>query len=244
MVSLFNNLIFEPLLSLLVWIYNTLSFGDLGLAIIILTFFIRLILLPLFFKSSKDQTLVRKLQPEVDKIKQKHKKDKTEQGQALMELYKRHKVNPFSGFLLLIVQLPIFIALFRIFRDPDLIIQTFKNFTLLGMVNLTEVSITLVIIATAVQYFQGKISLGSVNKNQPQNKANPMAKISNSMIYIGPVLSFIILTRLPSALAVYWITSALCSVAQQIVINKKISTKPLENKIPTPSVVSNKEKSK
>ncbi|KXB08622.1 hypothetical protein AKJ56_00735 [candidate division MSBL1 archaeon SCGC-AAA382N08] len=224
MVHLFNNYIFEPILSLLVWIYQNLSLGELGLAIIILTILIRVVLLPFFYKSSKDQALIRKLQPRVDEIKKKHKDNREQQGKELMALYKEHKLNPFSGFLLLLIQLPIFIALFKIFRDPELITQTFENISFLGIIDLTETSMPLVVAAAALQYLQAKTSMKVNKKNSTSsNKNNSLAKMGNSMVYIAPVLSFVVLTQLPSALALYWITSALFSTGQQLVINKKIA---------------------
>ncbi len=230
MAQLFNNFIFEPILSLLVWIYENLSFGDLGLAIIFLTIFIRFVLLPFFYKSSKDQALIRKLQPRVNEIKKKYKENREKQGRELMALYKEHKLNPLSGFLLLLIQLPIFIALFKIFRDPELITQTFNNVTFLGIINLTEVNMIFVVIATILQYFQGKISLSVGKKNKSAESNNPMAKMGNSMVYIAPVLSFVILAQLPSALALYWITSTLFSTGQQLVINKKIAEVDISKK--------------
>jgi YidC/Oxa1 family membrane protein insertase len=223
MANLFNNYVFEPILSLLIWVYQNISLGDLGLAIIILTLLIRVVLLPFFYKSSKDQALIRKIQPKVNEIKKKYKEDKEKQGKELMNLYKEHKLNPFSGFLLLIIQLPIFFALFRIFRNPELITETFNHVTAFGLINLTEIVIPVVAVAAILQYFQGKISLAINKTSNNQQNNNPIAKMGNSMVYIAPILSFVILIQLPSALAVYWITSSLFSIGQQFVINKKIA---------------------
>lgn len=220
MANLFNSFIFEPILQTLLWIYNTLAFNDLGFAIIILTIFIRFILFPFFYKSSKDQALIRKLQPQVDAIKENHKEDKEKQAEELMNLYKDHKLNPFSGFLLLIIQIPIFIGLFKIFKNPDIIIETFSNHTLFGMVDLVKTSIPLVIFASAIQYIQGKISLSTKSNDQKKGK---MAKFGKSMIYFMPFISFLILSQLPSALAVYWATSTIFSAGQNYLVNKKVA---------------------
>jgi YidC/Oxa1 family membrane protein insertase len=181
------------------------------------------VLLPFFYKSSKDQALIRKIQPKINEIQKKYKEDKEKQGKELMNLYKEHKLNPFSGFLLLIIQLPIFFALFRIFRNPELITETFDHVTAFGLINLTEVVIPIVVVAAILQYFQGKISLAANKTSNNQQNNNPMAKMGNSMIYITPIISFVVLIQLPSALAVYWITSSLFSIGQQFVINKKIA---------------------
>jgi YidC/Oxa1 family membrane protein insertase len=221
MNNIFNNFVFEPILEILSWIYNNIAFNDLGLAIIFLTILIRVILFPFFLKSSKDQALIKKIQPQVEKIKKNHKNNKEKQAEELMNLYKNHKLNPFSGFVLLMIQLPIFFGLFKIFKNPEIITQNFANHTLFNLIDLVNVSIILVLIASVIQYIQAKTTM-SINKTS-DSKNNSMAKFGNLMIYFMPFMSFMILSRLPSALAVYWIVSAIFSIIQSFIVNKKIS---------------------
>mgnify|MGYP001560676822 FL=1 len=115
MKNLFHNLLYQPILEALIFIYKYIAFHDLGFAIILLTVFIRFLLLPLFHRGAKDQTKIQRLQPLVKKIQQDHKDDKEKQTRALLDLYKEHCINPFSSILLLIVQLPVLIALIRFF---------------------------------------------------------------------------------------------------------------------------------
>src|SRR3990167_5608002 len=115
MKNLFHTLLYQPILEVLIFIYKAIAFRDLGIAIILLTVFIRFLLLPFFYRGAKDQTTIQKLQPLVKKIQQDHKDNKEKQTQALLELYRQHRINPFSSFLLLIIQLPILIALYRVF---------------------------------------------------------------------------------------------------------------------------------
>src|SRR3989344_3822569 len=126
---MFQTLFYIPFLNALVWLYESASFHDLGIAIILLTFLIRLILLPLFYKGAKDQSLMQKLQPEIKKIQHNHKDDKEKQAQAMMELYRIHKVNPFSGFLMILVQLPVLIGLYRVFYNgisPETLVHLYS----------------------------------------------------------------------------------------------------------------------
>lgn len=220
--ELFNSVFFEPILALLVFIYENVAFEDLGLAIIALTVLIRAVLLPFFYKSSKDQTLIQRLQPHIEKIKHDHKNDREKQGKALMALYREHKLNPFSGFLILLIQLPVFIAIFKIFRSAELIAETFDNSVFLSLIDLGERSLVLVVFAAALQYFQGKMTL-SRKKPGPAKPKSPFADIGRTMVYFAPILSFMILVNLPSALALYWGVSTLFSLGQQIIINKKLS---------------------
>ena len=87
--NLFNSLFFEPILALLVFIYDHVAFNDLGLAIIALTVLIRLVLFPLFYRGAKDQTLIQKLQPRIEEIKNKHKKKPRGTNQSLDDALSR-----------------------------------------------------------------------------------------------------------------------------------------------------------
>lgn len=220
MISLFNTYVYDPILFVLTFIYQNIAFEDFGIAIIILTILVRIILFPIFYKSAKSQTLIQSLQPKIQEIQNKHKENKEEQAKALMSLYKEHKVNPFSGFFLLLLQLPVFFALFRIFSN-EVSNGSFGSHTLLGLVNLGEVSIVIAVLAGAAQYFQGKLALAT-QKNVAKDSKNPMASAGKMMIYVSPIITFVILFRLPGALGLYWLISTLFSVAQQVYINKKI----------------------
>src|SRR3989338_9180552 len=124
MGNFFNIILYQPLFNLLVLLYVT--FQDLGVVIILMTIIIRVILYPLFYKSFKNQTLMQKIQPEIQKIQHDHKNDREKQSQALLALYKQHKVNPFSGFFLILIQLPILIVLYRLFLE-GLTVESFSN---------------------------------------------------------------------------------------------------------------------
>src|SRR5580692_4740755 len=115
MFTYLYHLIFKyPILNLLIFFYQTIAFHDLGLAIILVTIALRLILYPFFHTGAKQQMLMQRIQPHVKKIQEDHKDDREKQAQALMALYKEHGVNPFSSIILLIIQLPILLALYRI----------------------------------------------------------------------------------------------------------------------------------
>src|SRR3989344_1874792 len=107
MSELFNTLLYTPFFNLLVFLYNTAAFNDFGIAIILLTLIIRFILSPLSIKTFKSQKALNQLQPRIKEIQEKFKNEPQKQSQVIMELYKQHKVNPFSGCLPLLIQLPI-----------------------------------------------------------------------------------------------------------------------------------------
>lgn len=227
---MFNTLLYKPLLNALIFLYQTIAYQDLGVSIILLTFFIRLILMPLFYHSTKNQMIMQKLQPHLQKIQHDHKDNKEKQAQAMMELYKQHKVNPFSGIFLLLVQLPIFIALYRLFSKDFsslnlnllysfVVKPAFLKASFLGLIDLKNSNILIVSLAAIFQYFQGWLTLPKLDKGRELSGAEKMGK---QMIFIAPFLTIIILWKLPAAIGLYWLTTTVFSVVQQIHINKKV----------------------
>src|SRR3982751_1220721 len=162
--SIFTTIIVQPIFNLLVLIYALLPGHNFGLAIIIFTIIIRLLLWPLVKKQLNHAKAMRELQPEIKKIKQAAKGDRQKESQLTMELYKEREINPFASLGILLVQLPILIGLYsglnRIIKDPHQIISfsypavqhlawikvlshnihQFDN-TLLGVVDLTRTAV-------------------------------------------------------------------------------------------------------
>jgi len=219
MANLFNTYLYEPILAVLVFIYQNLSFHDLGLAIIILTILVRVVLFPIFYKSAKDQSLMQGLQPHIKKIQKDHKDNKEKQAAALMALYRQNKVNPLSGLLLIIIQLPIIIALYQVFLK-GLSGVVFDNHTFLGIIDLGAKSLILVVAAALLQYVQGKLSLPPQSSDEQSKK---IFQTSRMMTILGPIITLVILINLPSAISLYWAVSTIVSIGQQVYINKKIA---------------------
>jgi len=237
--NLFFTILYQPLFNALIFLYQNFSFGDLGIAIILLTLVIRLVLFPLFYKGAKDQSIIQRLAPRVKEIQKSHKDNKERQAQALMELYKEHKVNPFSGFLLLLVQLPILLALYRVFLSefsPDALGAVYSfvvrpevlNIEFLGLIDLSQKSFLIAIIAALFQYLQAKFSL--IKSKKPSSELTPIENMGRQMVLISPIMTFGILYffNLPSAVGIYWMTTAAFSFIQQLVINKRLNIKKLE----------------
>lgn len=231
MSSIFHTFLFDPLFNALIALYNLV--GDMGVAIILLTVVVRLIFYPLFYKSFKNQTIMNRLQPEIQKIQHDHKDNKEKQSQALMGLYRQHKVNPFSGFLLIFIQLPVLIALYRVFLSdfsPESLSNLYGfitkpeifNGVFLGLIDLKTKSILMVGLAAIAQYFQGKLSLSKRDLQQEESSA---AKIGRQMVFIGPALTVMVLFSLPSAIALYWFAGTIFSIIQQLIINKRLKNK-------------------
>ena len=181
--------------------------GNFGVSIIIVTILIKIALLPLTLKQDKSMKEMKKLQPEIDKIKEKYANDKQMLNIKTMELYKEHKVNPLGGCLPLLLQLPILFALFGVLRSG--IIPADSSFLWLKLTDKDPYYI-LPILNGAVSFFQQKL-MGSADSN-PQMK---------NMMYIFPIMMIFISYRMPSGLQVYWLTSSILAVVQQYFIIKK-----------------------
>ena len=181
--------------------------GNFGVSIIIVTILIKIALLPLTLKQDKSMKEMKKIQPELEKLKEKYANDKQMLNIKTMELYKEHKVNPVGGCLPLLIQLPILIALFGVLRNG--IIPQDSSFLWLKLSDKDPYYI-LPILNGAVSFFQQKL-MGSADSN-PQMK---------NMMYIFPVMMIYISYRMPSGLQLYWLTSSILAVVQQYFIMKK-----------------------
>lgn len=231
MSAIFHELLYRPLLNILVFLYNTVSFNDLGVAIILLTVIIRIVLFPIFYKGTKNQTLLQRLQPEIKKIQEQNKSDHMKQAQEMMALYRRYKFNPMSGFYLILIQLPILIALYQVILKgfstealSDLYgfisTPTIIHSTFLGLIDLTKkYNIAMAVLSAALQYFQGRMSLGKMALKQ-----DTALRVTKQMNLIMPVISVVIIYPLPAIIGLYWVTNSLLSLIQQVFINKSLKS--------------------
>jgi YidC/Oxa1 family membrane protein insertase len=228
----FQTLLVNPLFNLLILIYGVIPGHDLGVAVIVMSVIVRLALWPLVAKQLHSQRVMQQLAPELAKIRTKAKGDKQLESRMMMDLYKEKGVSPFSSFGLLLIQLPIFIALYSVFNEAlkpseiaklayepirqlgaikDIISspESFKP-SLLGLVNLTKPNDVLAFLAGATQFYQGKQLMP-----KHLDSKDPAAQTTKIMSYLFPVLSFFIARSLPSALALYWAITSLVAIVQQ-----------------------------
>ena len=236
---IFNEVLYRPLFNILVFLYQTVSFYDFGIAIIILTILIRALLYPLAQKSIKSQKEMSAVQSDVKKIQEQYKSNKEEQMKKIMTLYKEKGVSPFSGCLPLLIQLPILIVLYRVFMagfdDKNLqnLLYGFIsnpgsiNHIFLGFIDISKKgNIILALLAGAFQFYQSKMMLDQQKKTRPApvKSATPdfSTAMTQQMTYIMPVMTVFISYSLSAGLALYWITTTIFSIIQQwIVFSKK-----------------------
>jgi YidC/Oxa1 family membrane protein insertase len=228
---MFQEIFVKPILNLLVLIYNFLPVPDLGIAVIIVTILIRLLLYPLFGKATRAQMTMARLQPEVARIQKQLKNDRQAQTKALFELYRKHRFNPFSGMLLIFIQIPIIIALYQVFlrgvSAESLAPHLYAFVTspgelhpmFLGMLNLTEPSMILAILAGIAQFLQTKYAMPLQGAATDKNSVQSM--MAKQMLYFGPFLTTAILWKLASVIGLYWTLSSLLSIGQQYLYMRK-----------------------
>ena len=234
---IYNTIFFQPLYNGLAFLTDLMPGGDIGLAVILLTIVVRVILFPLQHRMSHTQRRLKELEPVLSEIKTKHADNRQKQAEEMMALYRAHGINPFSGFLLLLIQLPLLWALYRVFQggfdfDSSLLYSavsppTVANHLFLNIIDLTKRSIWLAILAGVSQFWQLKVALPPppppTKTALPPSLSSDLAKnMQKQMRYTLPGLVFIFSLSLPSAIALYWVTSNLFGLVHELVVRRQI----------------------
>jgi len=233
MGELFNTILYQPIFNGFVALYNIIP--DVGVVILIITILIKLALYPMTSKSIKAQKALTDLQPKLDKLKKEHEGDQQKIAQETMKLYKEHKVNPFGSCLPLLIQLPVFIALYWVLRAtltsdnfdmlyPFVANPEHINSITLGLFDLAQGSIVLALLAGGAQFLQARMfskkkapkTAGEGGKDE-----NMTAMMNKQMTYFMPVLTVLIGFQLPGGLTLYWFLSTALTALQQVVLFKK-----------------------
>lgn len=227
MKQLYTALIYQPLLNLLVFFYQYIPGNDIGVAIVALTIVVKIVLYPLSLQSIRSQKALQTLQPKLEELKQKHADNKEALALATMQLYKSEKINPLSSCLPLLVQLPFFFALFQVFqkglKNEDLnLLYPFMsrpdaiNPVSFGVIDLAGTSIVLAVLAGLSQFVQSKMLVHTPQPKVAGAKDESMTAIMNKqMLYMMPLMTIFIGSRLPAGLSFYWLVSTLLTILQQ-----------------------------
>lgn len=241
MGNIFTTIFYQPILNLLVFLYNTVSFQDLGVAIILLTILIKLILWPLGQQSIKSQKSLQDLQPKIEDLKKKYVNDKVGLSQATMALYKEHKINPFSSCLPLLIQLPFLFAVYQVFRDglgnkldlvyPFIYKPEIINSLSFGFLDLSKPNIPLAVLAGLAQFWQAKMMMAKTPtvKTEGAKDENMAAIMSKQMLYFMPAITIFIGISLPGGLTLYWFVITILTALQQLFIFKAKNKTPDSN---------------
>ena len=227
--SIVSAVLYKPLFNLLILLVWIFPGHYVAFAIIVVTIIIRVILLPSSMKASRQQIKMRNLQPEIQELQAKYKDDKQKQSQELMKFYKEKNINPLGSCLPLLIQLPILLILYYVFKNgldtshfgliyPFIPKPEFINTNFFGIDLAQKERWILPIIAGVLQFVQG---WQLTPKNQPGQKQEMSAMVSKQMLYLMPVFTVFIAGSLPAALPLYWIITTAFSVVQQWVVLKE-----------------------
>ncbi len=233
MLALYQELLFRPILNLSVGLYDVL-FHDFGLAIVALVALVRGLLWPLTHRSLQSQKAMMELQPKLKEIQEKYKDKKEEQAKAMMALYAEHKVSPLSSCLPLLVQLPLFIALYRVLsaglksQNLELLYGFVPNpghisTMAFGFLDLSKASIAIAVLAAGAQFLQARMMQRKDVKVHAEGSKDEdtMAIMNKQMLYMMPAMTLLIGWKLPAGLTLYWLLTNLAMVLQQKLAFKK-----------------------
>lgn len=247
---LWHGVFFDPTYNLLIFILDHVRGGDVGVAIVVLTVVIKLILLPLSLRAAKTQFAMRALEPELAGLKEKHNGDREKLARETMATYKKAGVNPFATILLTLIQLPIIFALyFSVSRGggipfPDINIGLLYpfipvpdavNMIFLGLVNIAERSLPLALLAGITQFIHTKLSLPALpsKETRAQSDAKPSFKddfarsMQIQMRYVMPVIIGYVAYTFSATIALYFLVSNLVAIAQEYIVRRHISKQEL-----------------
>lgn len=233
MIAFFKTIIYIPFYNILVLLLN-ISWIDAGMATIILTILVKLILYPISKKATITQAKMKEKEGELAQIKEKYK-DKQEQAVKMMEFYKINKINPFSSILTIIIQIPIIFSLYYIFFksglpgiDSPLLYSFVKapasvSMIFLGIIDVSKKSIVLAILAAVTSFWQMHLAGAiSTKGNVGTGTADFSQIMAKQMKYTMPLVVFFISWKISAIVALYWFVSNLVGIAQDVYVRKQM----------------------
>jgi len=229
--SVWDAVLYHPLVNALAFLISIVPGGDVGVAIILLTILVKLLIFPLSQKSIESQAKMNIIAPEINKIKESGA-SKEEQARLTFELYKKHKTNPFSGCLLVLVQIPVILALYLVFFkglkfDPGVLYSFIKtpesiNTLFLGIIDISSKSLVLAVLAGISQFFQARLMPHPPESGKSGTFGDSFAKgMRMQMTYVFPLMMAFISYTISGAVALYFITSNIFAIGQQMYVDYK-----------------------
>lgn len=235
MSSLYHTFFFDPLYNSLIFLFQIFPWADAGIVVVLLTIIVRLILFPLSRKAVLTQVRMAEIAPELSTIKEKYKGNSEEQARRTLALYREKGVNPFSGIFVLIIQIPIILALYQIFIklpaiDSSLLYSfvfapSIIDMAFLGVIDLGSKSVILALLAGVSTYLQFLVS--TKGQKEPQGTSfgdNLTRSMQKQTKYVFPAIMFFISYQISGVVGLYFLTTNLFSIAQELVVRRKIKS--------------------
>ena len=201
----------------------TIGFPSYALAIIFLGIIVRVLLLPLTIIQMKSMLGMQEIQPELQELQKRYATNREKLSEEMMKLCQEYNVKPAVGFLPILIQMPILYVLFYALRAYNF--NEHASFFWIDSLNNNDPLFVLPIVLALVMFFQQKLAMGSTISD-PSNPANMSMKM---MVYIMPVMMGFMALNFPSGLCIYWITTSVFMIFQQIFMNQ-LRKKELEKR--------------
>ncbi|MDD2450203.1 MAG: membrane protein insertase YidC, partial [Sulfurimonas sp.] len=197
----------KPLFQLLSWLHGI--FGNWGWSIIALTLIIRTILYPLTYKGMVSMQKIKAISPKIKELQAKYKGDPQRMNAAVMDMYKKHNANPLGGCLPMLLQIPVFFAIYRVLLNA-VELQGAEWILWVNDLSLKDPYFILPILMGASMYYQQRLT--------PNNFTDPLQE---KVFKYLPVIFTLFFLTFPSGLVLYWFVNNLFSIAQQFIVNQQ-----------------------
>jgi YidC/Oxa1 family membrane protein insertase len=234
--NFFHAAFYNPIYNALVALVALVPGSDVGVAVIILTIIIRLILLPFSLSAARTQHAMKTLEPKIKSLKEVHKGDKEKEALETLALYKEANVNPFASIGIALIQIPILLALYWVFTSepfPAVNLARLYAFTpiphtasleFLGIISVASKSMFLAVLAGATQFLQAHMALkGSMKPSQGTGMQGDFQKIIGMQLkYVFPFLIATISYTTSGAVALYFITTNIAGSVQEWHVRRTI----------------------
>jgi YidC/Oxa1 family membrane protein insertase len=226
---MYHDYIYQPILNTLLWFYTVLG-NNMGLAIIMLTLLVRVVLIPFTLPQLRSAKKMTSLKPELDALKRKHGHDAKLFQQKQLEFYKTHGVNPAAGCLPFIAQFIVLIALYQVFMNTlgGNGMGEVKTIFLWWDLKARDTTYILPVLAGLLQFVMSLTLLPAVEnepakregtKEDKQDIAEMATSMQQQMVFMMPIMTVIFSLQFPSGLALYWVITTGFSLIQQLLIS-------------------------
>lgn len=238
MITFFHTFLYTPIYNLLVLFVDKVPGADIGIAVVLVTIIVRLIISPLSFAAQKTARSMKRVEPELKAIKVAYPDDKELQAKEMMALYKKYGINPFASILTVLIQLPIVISLYWVFHnkslltiDPALLysfvsVPAHINPLFLGVFAVAGASVTLALLTAGTQFLLALYAIPAApsKKDDTSMQADISRAITLQMRYVFPILMAGI-AYTSGAIAIYFITSNLFGIIQEFFVRRSLTAK-------------------
>lgn len=236
---IWHSFFFDPIYNGLVFFIDVVPGGDVGIAIILTTAVVKIVLLPLSLKVAVMQKMMKELEPRLKEIKEQFKDNREEMARKTMDVYREAGLNPFASILLLFLQIPIVIALYLAVSkgggvqlpaiNTELLyafvpVPETVNMLFVGMIDMAGKSLPLAILAGVFQFIHAQMSMPKPEPRkegaEPNLKEDFARSMNMQMRYVMPVIIGVVAYTISAAIGLYFVVSSLAAIAQEQIVKK------------------------